>query len=88
VAITTLTLAGHYFALAYRTPHLGQARSCLIRVRSWPSCLGHSGSQPSSSRSRTFFLSVRVALGTLMRYRSDDDVHSKKTEPDPSASGW
>ena len=36
----------------------------------------------------SYFLPLGArGLGTLMRYRSDDDVHSKKTEPDPSASG-
>jgi hypothetical protein len=34
---------------------------------------------------RTFFLSERVALGTLNRYRSDDEVHSRRIDPDPSS---
>jgi hypothetical protein len=36
---------------------------------------------------RTFFLSERVALGTLIWYRSDDEVHSRRIDPDPSSSG-
>ena len=50
-------------------------------------CRGHLGSPPSLIMTRTLCRSARVALGTIISYRSDDDVHSRTTDPDPSSSG-